>query len=424
MSKNTVHIVLEDGAYNYEIGQEEEKYIVVFTDKDDSYEEIINDRNAFESIAEIYEIDFTYDEFFSEPYKLQINGNSEDIIYYLRKNNIDNDEILLASKRDSFTINDEQEINKLVNELDNLDNIYLKVEGNTNGISINDYKYTIDYINDIVRRIKEKNLSPFEELIYLYDIVRDRYYIGEDEEKEDFTISRDLTEVIKGEKIVCLGFSEIFNTVSQKLGFNSKIQCLHNKEKNNGHARNMIHVKDDKYNLDGILVFDPTIGCKKDETNNHFNNYMFCGRPNGFFEFADEKFNNDFIDDEMNNLRYIFGKVTLNEFDINPMNLAMFSSMYENLTGKEIPMYIFNLKDNKNKEKFKQLVLEFCSLFNNDISKDNYLEALSNVRIEEYIENPNKYPLSVDKIFELSPSTIEGVNENITTKINKVLEKK
>ncbi len=425
MLKNTLTIILDEGNYIYERGticdlstNETSKYIEIITDRNDSYEECINDKIAFKSSYNNTEDDFTYEEFFNEEFDVEIKGTKEDVLYFLNNNEINKKITLSGENNRELSIKDEEYINFLINNLNNTDNIYLKLEGNTNGINIEDYKYTINYINSIVEKIQSKELTPFEQLIYLYDIVRDRKYILE-EDNESYTISRDLTEVIKGNKIVCAGFSEIFDKVSQKLGFNSKIQCLHNKELTSGHARNMVYIKDDKYNIDGIFVFDTTEGCKRDETNNHFNSYLFCARPKEFFEFADKKLKNDYIDDELNIINEVYNKVSNDDFDIDRELLIVFYSIYSHLRNIELKeIYKLNIKENQ--KNFKQKVIDFYKLFNQIISIDTYIEALTNVRIKEYIENEEKYPLSIEKLIEISPSTIEEIDEETSKKINRV----
>ena len=428
MPENEFVIELEDGEYHYECGTEyneelnkKTKYIVVITDKDDSFDEILNDKNSFESSKRTLEVDYTYEEFISEPFKVKLNGKIDDIIHFLNKNKINNRITLGSKNNEPFKITDEVEINKLLNELNNTSNIYLNLEGNNNEISIDDYKYTVEYINSIVKEIKEKELSTFEELIYLYDIVRDRYYISE-EKNDDPYISRDLTKVIKGKKIVCIGYSEIFNTIAKKLGFNAKKQLLHDTPKNEGHARNMVYVKDDKYNIDEILVFDPTTGCKIDETNNHFNKYSYCGRPNAFFEYIDEYFEEDLIDDEMEILKNVYKKLKENDFNLEPIEYMVVNSMYKQLLNKEFSIiYRFNLNEDKElQETFKEEIITFCNLFDKREAEEIYIKALTNVRIKEYLDDEEKFPLSIEKLMEINPNRVNELEEETQKRINGV----
>ena len=69
--------------------------------------------------------------------------------------------------------------------------------------------------------IKKLHLSPLETVLYVYDLVRERKY-QEEGANECHTKSRDLTSVLLGDKIVCAGFVNLFNTILEKLD----IKCL------------------------------------------------------------------------------------------------------------------------------------------------------------------------------------------------------
>ena len=71
---------------------------------------------------------------------------------------------------------DIKELNKLLKYFDVKDNIYVMTEGNVENISIEDYKDTIYKIYDYVKEIKSLNLSPLEEIMYAYDIVKNTQF--------------------------------------------------------------------------------------------------------------------------------------------------------------------------------------------------------------------------------------------------------
>ncbi|UKI57555.1 MAG: hypothetical protein L6V81_09640 [Clostridium sp.] len=76
---------------------------------------------------------------------------------------------------------------------------------------------TIDAIDEIVKKQLEKhNLSTLEEIMYAYDLVREKVYTRELDTESD-RISRDLSSVLFGDKIVCAGYVAIFNSVLKKI---------------------------------------------------------------------------------------------------------------------------------------------------------------------------------------------------------------
>ena len=58
------------------------------------------------------------------------------------------------------------------------------VEGNSELITIDEFKKTIDYISEVVRKIKRHNLSPLEEIIYAY-VLRIEFILRKDMMREN-----------------------------------------------------------------------------------------------------------------------------------------------------------------------------------------------------------------------------------------------
>ena len=100
-------------------------------------------------------------------------------------------------------------------------------------------------------KIKDKNLSPFEIIIYFYDFVKQRHY-----QKNDINPrkGRDLDFVLLEEDIVCVGYSNLFNAFLKI--FNIKASPLISLK--NHHQRSLVLIDDYKYNIHGIYTFDPT----------------------------------------------------------------------------------------------------------------------------------------------------------------------
>ena len=87
---------------------------------------------------------------------------------------------------------------------ENYENIYIRLQENTKSISVKELKLTFDKVNSIVDEVKSYNFSPLEQIIYIYDLIRDRKYKKEKSD-EGYDKSRDLSKVLFGEEIVCLG---------------------------------------------------------------------------------------------------------------------------------------------------------------------------------------------------------------------------
>ncbi len=153
------------------------------------------------------------------------------------------------------------------------------------------------------------NMSPFEKYIYAYDIVK-RFKKYNKPKKDNKNIdnlpsevyinikssSRDLYQILDNDYIVCVGFANFLGDLLTKLGIDNiglpvfvdvsstkatkqidiskdewkkltpeekhrlitKQQSYIPKDDFSGHRRLMVHIKDEKYGIDGIYYSDPT----------------------------------------------------------------------------------------------------------------------------------------------------------------------
>lgn len=194
--------------------------------------------------------------------------NNDESLYF---NNLKNifDIINLHNKHYNICINIENfELFKQSNLL-NYKNISL--------IIINDfYRYTKEEFlkdNEILEKIiipiKESNLSPYEKYLAVYNIVKQ--FKPYKANHEDSKKSRNLHYILHNEYIVCVGFSTLLTSLLDKINIPSMIITtdidtsyddgftIENITVNNdGHARNLIKLDDDKYNIHGIYIADPT----------------------------------------------------------------------------------------------------------------------------------------------------------------------
>lgn len=413
-------------------------YLSINASKETSFEELIKDKKKFNKALNYYNmmqgmmddkfnnIEFSktsisYDDFFEKEYELKITGSVEDIIYFLNNNNIECNKILLSpSNRNRVSISDNEFIEELINKLNNTDNIYVYGDGNDKEVSLKAYKKTIEYIDNIVERVKEKNLSPMEQLMYVYDIVRDRKYNGESEE-EDASLSRDLTQVITGDKIVCVGFSEIFDKVIKKLGFSSKIHIMVDYNAEKGHVRNLVYVNDDKYEINGIYTFDPTYDRKTDNTNDHFNYYLFFAKTDDQATMKDRRNKRNYTYKKMSTFYSVIDKITEDRKDeIKEDELSTINSLFREIFGKyllgineimsfdkefpkEHPLYKAIVS--MDKEKIYEKILNFYNLFNEPLSQEKFMRILTAVRCKEYYEDEEKFPLDIDKLIEITTNS-------------------
>ena len=114
---------------------------------------------------------------------------------------------------------------------------------------------TLDYFNELVQA---NNLSQAEILMYAYDIMKTFRYKENEEEKDK---SRYLHHIVMTDYIVCVGYAKFMEQILKEN--NMKIievgvTCDLGNGEYGGHARNLVYLDDDKYDIHGIYAIDAT----------------------------------------------------------------------------------------------------------------------------------------------------------------------
>lgn len=154
-------------------------------------------------------------------------------------------------------------------------NINLKINNNRFVYDIATYQKEEEKLNNLINPIKNSNLSPFEKYIAIYNIVKKFKPYKDCQCSEDNNAcqkSRILKYVLEddNEYIVCEGYAKLLKELLNKI--NIPCQELvtfvdltkdedYNPEKDkdrSGHDRNLIIINDDKYNIHGYYIADPT----------------------------------------------------------------------------------------------------------------------------------------------------------------------
>lgn len=359
-----------------------------------------------------YVIDHCRDDNFISSFNIiHINGIYEDIAEYLRRNpELLDKEIVLAE----FLDLDMDTCLRLKEVFKDFPNIKLRIDGNNELISLSEYEKTIEAIDSIVEKINRYDYSPLEQLILAYDLIRDRFYVREGED-EDYNVSRDLTSSLLGDKIVCVGFANIFDAVCKKLNIKSNVFLLNNRrDTTTGHARNMVHLQDDKYGIDGIYFFDPTFDCKKDEENNFLFSYRFFAKdyiemcelsgdkyiPRDFKLF-DERFFYALMD-KCEELDGDLGTV------FKVLNLSRVNTLLKFVDKDTIEP----LKPGFNPVEIIDACYDVKVMAEQSIGAETFLRALYTVRKNQYYEEPGKYLFDVQTLTKIITNSRFRADDN------------
>lgn len=251
---------------------------------------------------------------------------------------------------------------------------------------VQDYEKAIKIINDIVSFVKSLNLSPLEELTFVYDIVKARKYQHESKDEGSYK-SRDLISALLGNAIVCSGFDAIIRAILNNLGFKTKLNHLIPNEIRDltGHVRTCLYVDDPKYNVSGHYFIDVTCDSKtNDDDLDYLNNYDFFLRTLDEINKSNRK----------NNLR-----MTTDEFLSPDMLYDCLSDIYRQ--PEDFRFYLNNIGYNRvfaSRDDVLDAYKYIYESFNNKIEPEKLLELIYNVRKVEYYLNPDATPFTIDDL--------------------------
>ncbi len=305
------------------------------------------------------------------------------------------------------------EINRIHDVFMTNKNILLEIDGNNSPETISNCVKSMQIIDDFVCEVKSLNLSPMEQLMYVYDWVRDRVYKKEDK-NESASISRDLSSALLSGKIVCLGYANIFNIIAKKLGFSAKVFNLRDKnDEKHGHSRNIVYVKDDKYDINGVYLFDTTWDSKKGD-NSFLNRYLCFAKTFEEFKDMDEKMNlvsidYPLLDDSMfmdiikryessgvlnmdlNHVRMVNNLSKLVDGKRNLINDLAIMAKEQDIT---LPFNVY-----MDEEYILDKLYEYMDLISTPICAEKFLDILYSVRQVQYYKDPNKFSFDVDYFY-------------------------
>lgn len=239
-------------------------------------------------------------------------------------------------------------------------------------------------IDAIKEQIETKNLTNFEKVICLYDIVKKYNY---KKSENDYSMDgRQLHKIFTTNSILCTGYARIVSEVLNELGIRAGIYKLITNN-NELHARNLVHIQDEKYNINCVYSMEPTweSAIKEDYAYS-----LFLTPIEKLKEyFPNEKFRQD-ID------------VLCGNKNINQVKLRDKISLYQFFENKDLTQQEIDrlLKQSTKKATLK----DFCN-------------ALINVKVSEG-QSRNAININIKNIINYNTELTNYLNKKIKTNIN------
>ncbi len=354
-----------------------------------------------------------------------------DIISELKKNNISNKLIIKVDNKEAF--------NEFIMDK-NLDYPNIDIRCNLEDVSLPDYLRMEKKLYNMV--YEARHLSPFEKYIVAYNIAKSfKKYKENDENKEE---ARNLYSILENEYIVCVGFSNLFGDLLDKLGLksvnmslsvdtsydlaDSNLEAVEGTLKETieaGHARRIVKITDEKYGIDGVYFADPT--WDNDLNNDFYNHLALTGDEvlNSrrfvwlFPRNSDELLYVNSIEEFYFKLNFILDKINSHNYssniktsDENNLEFVLRELLFDKLEKLD-PLFLKQLKEKYPfinsvmywKEDLKDLIYDIGEYLvnhsNKEINGETIFKAVSNVYRDFYHK-------SEDEIDSLMPELISS----------------
>lgn len=224
--------------------------------------------------------------------------------------------------------------------------------------SYEDYRGLVESMKYYKKVITDYDLSPVERLTFAYDLVKSFSYKESPNEKNE---SRNPYKIIRSGYIVCAGYTamleEIMSNIDDKVSVSDfGVTCYNDDGTYEHHSRAMARIDDDKYNIHGLYIMDPT-----------WDSYKKNGK--------------DVLKEDYNALDlYRYFLVPISEYNRvfpNDSSVGVFDFKYRNLNNELVNNEFFNKEHND--FEFSQ---EITKIYGEDTSKEEILKSINSPKIE------------------------------------------
>ncbi|MCR4581202.1 MAG: transglutaminase-like domain-containing protein [Bacilli bacterium] len=158
--------------------------------------------------------------------------------------------------------------------------------------SLNNYRTMLRSIDEVSKLIQDNNFSPLESAICAKRYLDKNFIYDDDYRENDQMANINIGDIFihgNGEKMraICLGFASLYSVMLRRNG----IKCF--RYGADQHERNVISIKDPKYNVDTVATVDTTFDLSSSHSNNlTYDNFLLSPEKaasvyNDFFTIPD-----------------------------------------------------------------------------------------------------------------------------------------
>lgn len=326
----------------------------------------------------------------------------EDILRILENCNKLNKKIII-----SFEISNRKNLYNYISKLRKYTdkNIVFKCE--LEKYTLSEYLEENDKLEQLVKKIKERDMSTLEKYIAVYNIVKKFKPYNENE--NDLMKAREIKYILNNEYIVCVGYSLLLSELLNRVGIESciyktttsKYDNKANLEESEQHFRTIVNIKDEKYGIDGYFISDATW----DNHKNIDDTYNYALRPFNSMQKSEELF-------RLNDLDYILDNSNFNNFCLK-VNILLNKKINEGRdlisAYESVFIMIIDLLEKLDKSEYRKLK-KYTDIDEYNRNEKFYKDFLT--EIGHYIVNKNNKEIKPE-ILAQAIVVAKFYNENI-----------
>lgn len=243
--------------------------------------------------------------------------------------------------------------------------------------------YEEEFLQKCVDDILSQSFSPLEQYIAIFDIVKN--FKPYKKSKDSLTASRGIYEVLNNEYMVCMAYANLIVNLCDRVGIPCiwhELTSLDKMANSIGlHARNYVHIEDEKYHVSGFYVSDAT-----------WDNFLITGDDNLTYE----------------NFDYLLMTTTeaRNDSQIIDHNDHYFVKETATIPTKNTTEY-FNLE---------RMIRRLDPIFYEKLKKLDPLKDEDNKKYQEYVDKKIDQPIEpsvlLNAIMEVKKRIYKNFNED------------
>ena len=263
-----------------------------------------------------------------------------------------------------------------------------------------------EFLDYCVQNIKNSDMSPFEKYLAIYDIVKNFKQYNKRPDDILLQESRNLYMILNNNYMVCAGYARLLETLLKRIGIDATFLISPTYRDDIQHAIVALKIKDEKYNLDGVYLSDPT------DDNPQFTSIREVNHYHGvLFRLKDTPLKEDYKDAETvdaQNREQAIDKDTL----LSAV-MTVKKRIFKNLShAEELELTLATgLKTGKNKEQLEKELNDlkiglYKSCLNKKISEvktikySDYVAEILSYEISEHLAKYNDVDLWYTHLFD------------------------